>query len=301
MSVIANATQHRAPRYRVDAAFTRLRLVALLIVCGLLVSCSATRLLYNQLDWLVVWYLDDYFSLTDEQRDALRESVDRHLEWHRTTQLPKYAEFCRDLEREWAQQPSVDILRRRHDELIGYWDAMLEYGLPDMARFLLSLTDEQVDEFDARVQESNAELLEEYSGETRERRLKQRRKSVVKITERFVGRLNQNQKGVVGQYVNNLHDNSQEWIEGRRLWQLEFMALLRERPADFEPRLRGLMLDPNQFDSAEYRRKVDENRELIFDMYEVMLYSLTEAQRATLSKRLKRYAKDFELLAAQVR
>lgn len=285
---------HRQSRMRLWS-----RAVIVLSLCILISGCSATRLLYNQLDWLVVWYLDDYFELTDEQRDDLRETVDRHLTWHRQSQLPKYAEFCRSLDRQWAQGASIELIEQRYNQLIEYWDELFEYAMPDIARFLLMLTDEQIDEFLQRVEENNQELLEEYSGETYERRLKQRQKAVIRVTERFVGRLNNNQKGIVRQYTSNLYDNSQEWIEGRRVWQARFTELIRSRPNDFSAQLSGLMLDPNQFDNPDYREKVEQNKRLIFDMYEVLLYQMTDKQRKTLSKRLNRYARDFELLAAE--
>jgi len=274
------------------------RTLGLLLVSSLLLSCSATRLMYNQLDWLAVWYIDDYFSLTDDQRDSLREAVDQNLEWHRRTQLPRYADFCRELDRQWVENPSIELIEQRYDELMGYWYALLGHAMPDITEFLLSLSDEQVADFLERVEENNQEMIDEYSGESAERRLKQRQKVIIKITRRFVGRLNDNQKAIVRQYAGSLHDNSEEWIEGRRIWQTEFSRLLRERPEDFADRVGNLLFDPNQFDSATYREQVTENTELIFDMYEVLLFGLTDKQRATLSKRLNRYADDFEDLAA---
>lgn len=297
----------RAPAQKVfdDCRFRRLppihwsKAVVILALCVLIAGCSATRLIYNQADWLVVWYLNGYFSLSDEQRDDLREIVDRQLSWHRRSQLPKYAEFCRELDQQWPQGASIQLIERRFDQLIEYWDALFEHAMPDIARFLMSLTDEQIDEFLRRVEENNQELLEEYSGETFEQRVKQRQKAIIKMSERFVGRLNADQKGVVRQYTNNLHDNSEEWIKGRRIWQIRFSELIRSRPDDFAEQLADLMLDPNQVDNPEYRERVAENKQLIFDMCEVLLVQLTDKQRKTLSKRLNRYARDFELLAAE--
>ena len=54
-----------------------------LLLCVFLAGCSATRLVYNQIDWILVWYISDYFTLEDEQEDLLKESVERNMEWHR--------------------------------------------------------------------------------------------------------------------------------------------------------------------------------------------------------------------------
>ena len=104
----------------------------LVIILGILLAgCSATRLLYNQLDWGIVWYLNGFFSLTGEQKDALRESVERNLEWHRKTQLPKYAEFARALDRDIAGEVTVELLDRRNKEIISFWDEFVLQTVPD--------------------------------------------------------------------------------------------------------------------------------------------------------------------------
>ena len=289
----------RVPPFRAANTLRRASLVALLAAAMLtLGACSATRFAYNQLDWLIVWYIDDYFALNDEQREALSASVRRNLDWHRQSELPRYAEFCRRAEAEWTSALTTETLERSYDELIDYWDALFDRLMPDIAEFLLSLDDEQIDQFVAKIEENNDEMRKEYSGETPDQRLRQRQKAIVKVTERFVGRLSRQQRNVVRQYASDLHDNSEEWMAGRRIWQQRFTSLLRERPDDFAAQLRDIMLDPNQFDSADYRRRVDENRALIFDLYEVLLTDLSDRQRATLSRRLMRYAKNFDVLAA---
>ena len=77
-------------------------------------GCSATRLVYNQLDWGIVWYLNGFFSLEEEQEEELRAAVTRNLEWHRQTQLPKYAQFCRELDAELANGVTPEMLEGRY-------------------------------------------------------------------------------------------------------------------------------------------------------------------------------------------
>ena len=51
----------------------RLALKALLLLASLamLGACSANRLAYNNLDWLIGWKVDDYLPLTGDQKDWL--------------------------------------------------------------------------------------------------------------------------------------------------------------------------------------------------------------------------------------
>ena len=59
----------------------------------LLLSGCSTRFFYNQLDWVLPWYLEDYVSFEDAQARELDSQIAQFLSWHRTQQLPEYADF----------------------------------------------------------------------------------------------------------------------------------------------------------------------------------------------------------------
>jgi len=273
----------------------------LVMLCILLTGCSTTRLMYNQLDWIIVWYLNGFFSLNEVQEDQLRESVIRNMEWHRTTQLPKYAEFCRELDQEMGGTLSPEILERRYEKMIELWDEFILQTLPDVSAFFLSLDQTQIDEFIENLEESNEELWEEFAGESPEERLERRQKQAIKGAKRAVGRLTGEQKELIRAYTANMHDVSVEWMEGRKAWQSDFRALILDRPAEpaFTEGLKKFMVDPNGRDAPAYREKVDENRRTVFAMMTALSEQLSEKQRARLSKRLNNYAEDFEILALQ--
>ena len=279
----------------------RLKSWLVFVLCILLAGCSATRLIYNQLDWGIVWYLNGFFSLDDEQEAELRAAVERNMEWHRTTQLPKYARFCRELDREFAGEVTPEMLERRYDQMMGFWDEFTVHAVPDVAAFFALLDQDQIDEFLENLEDDNSELWDEYAGETPEVRLKRRERAAIKNTRRVIGRLDDTQEALIRAYMANMIDVAAEWMEGRRVWQAEFIALIRLRPPEpeFSERLTRLMIDPNQFDAPAYRRKVEQNRGTVLEMITALIGKMNEEQHARLSKRLRRYARDFEILSAQ--
>ena len=283
--------QHRA----------RARLPWLILLCIVVTGCSATRLMYNQLDWVIVWYLNGFFSLNEEQEEQLRESVIRNLEWHRSTQLPKYAAFCRELDQEMGGTLTPEILERRYEKMIVLWDEFILQALPDFSAFFLSLDQAQIEEFIDNLEENNEELWEEFAGKSAEERIERRQKQAIKGIKRAVGRLNGDQKELIRAYTANMHDNSVEWMEGRQAWQADFRSLILNRPPEpaFSEGMKKLMLDPNRKDDSDYRRKVDENRQTVFAMFTALSEQFTDKQRNRLSARLNNYAEDFEILALQ--
>ena len=60
-----------------------------LMLC-LISGCSATQFIYNRVDIVIRWYLDDYVSLSRNQQAQFDERLDDLLSWHRQEELPSY-------------------------------------------------------------------------------------------------------------------------------------------------------------------------------------------------------------------
>ncbi len=274
--------------------------LVLLLAISALGGCISTQFIYKQLDWVIVWYLSDIFSLNSEQEDQLQTVVQRNLDWIRVEQLPEYARLLRALDGYVKTDTlSVERLEQDYAKVLSLWDAGLKRAMPDAGRFLAGLSLEQVSQFIENAEEKNAELWEEYAGETPEKRKERRTKSAIKTIQRFTGRLNRAQKEFVSSRVAKLHDNSAEWMQGRRQWQMNFHALLKERPpaTEFQRRFTALMLNPNTVDRPAYREQVEANQEMIFGMLIDLVSRLDDGQRRRLSRRINKFADDFQALA----
>jgi len=273
-----------------------------LLLCVFLAGCSATRVVYNQLDWILVWYINDFFTLDNEQEDWLEAAVERNMEWHRRDQLPEYARLLREIEQDISSRVMTpDRLERHYARIIVLWDEFIVQTMPDVTVFFLSLSQEQVDEFIENLKESNQELWDKYAGQTPEERQKNRQEGAVKAIGRIFGRLSDKQKHLIRSYQASLHDVSDEWMAGRRQWQRDFRDLVIERPPEpeFSNRMIRLVLDPNENDPPDYRHLVVENRRTMMSMMAALIAGLSDTQRERFSKRLKKYARNFEILAAQ--
>lgn len=288
---------------RPSTARSRLAIGRALLLAGLLlvIGGCTTRFLYNQLDWFITWRINSYFSLDKEQEERLRDSVERNLEWVRVEKLPQFAELLRAADRDIAtREVTAQQFDGHFQNMVGIWDDFLRHVVPDAAAFLSDLSPEQVEILIANLDDENEEFREEFSGDTLEKRLQRREKAIIKNTQRFTGRLNDEQKALIRDYVGRLHDNSEEWLKGRRAWQMEFRKLLLESPPPeiYTERLLAMSLDPNWMDSPTYRERVEENRWLIMELYAELFNGLEEKQAARLSRRLNRFADDFDGIAA---
>ena len=66
------------------------RLLSWVVLASTLTGCSATQFIYNRVDILVRWYLDDYVSLDREQQARFDARLETLLVWHRREELPAY-------------------------------------------------------------------------------------------------------------------------------------------------------------------------------------------------------------------
>ncbi|MBL8198373.1 MAG: hypothetical protein JNJ67_05505 [Chromatiales bacterium] len=271
----------------------------LVLVASLLLTGCVVRIAYGQLEWLTRWSVESYLDLSNSQERLVREIIGRNLAWHRATELPQYAAYLRELRAGLEAPVSAEFMAQQYATTLVIWDRTLQQIAPDIARLLLTLDDEQVSEFFDELDERNRELAEEYSGYAPETRRMKQDRSIIRAFRWFVGTLSPDQEVVVKSHTAGMHDLTEQWLERRKAWQSAFRELLEGRSgnAAFERQLTELLLDPNQFDSAEYRRLVAANREIAFAMSADVLSSLSPKQRKHLDERLSGLARDFDELA----
>ena len=277
----------------------RWRVIALALLASLVLSGCVARIAYGQLDWLTRWYINSYFDLNASQERLAGEIIGRNLAWHRATQLPLYAEHIRALRAGLGGPVSAAFIAQQYEITLVLWDQSLRHMSPDIGPLLLTLGDEQLSGFFTEVEEQNAELREEYLGQGPEARRKKQDRSIIRAFRWFSGSLSRDQEALVRSYTADLHDLTEQWLERRVAWQAAFRALLENRSDNpgFEAQLTALLLDPNQFDSPEYRQRVAANREIIFAMVAEILSSGSPKQRKHLDGRLAGLATDFDELA----
>jgi hypothetical protein len=268
-----------------------------LLIATVLGGC-VIRVVYNQLDWLALWYVEDYFDLDRAQEEKARALIDQTLTWHRATQLPRYASLSRELLKAAEGPVSETFIADRYAEVVELLDAVLRRVCPDVAVLLQTLSDEQVEDLFARLAEENAELEEDYSGVSREERRAKQAKAIIRVFRRFTGRLDPAQEVLIRSETEKSHDLSADWLRRRAAWQQEFRVLMEGRKSNpgFAARFADLVLNPNQFDSPGYREVVQDNQRRFFKLTSDVLGTLSPAQAKHLEKRLTTDANDFDAL-----
>lgn len=283
--------QRRAARARV--------VVALATVC---LAAGCARLVLSQLDTLAVWYVDGYVDLTRDQEAMVRGVVTRNLAWFRRDGVPGYVALLETVRKDVESPVTPALVSRRYDRTVELWDQLRLRLVPEAAAFAATLSDDQVEEFFESLARDNRKLSREYSGSTAAERRKRQDRLVLKNLRRMAGRLTAGQEAGVLARTARLHDLTEQWLDRRAAWQDALrQELARRETPGFEARLAGLLMDTQQFDSAAYRRRVDENQQEVFAMLAELANSFSPAQRRHFQREMDGFARDLTALAVQSR
>lgn len=274
---------------------------AALVAAAVFVAGCSSQFVYNRLDSLAYLYVKTQVSLEDLQAAELRGSLRSFLEWHRSSELPRYAEFAQGLARDAARPLGRARIDQARIEIERLWRDAVARGGPDAARFLASLRPAQRAELFASLGADDDALRKEYCDTPAEKRLERQQRSFTRAAERWVGTLTAAQKQLVARRLAALAPTSCGWAENRIRVRLALRALVEQSASepDYPRKVTRLLSSPEELWDPAYRAAFEANRDAIIDLLAELDAQLTARQRARLAEQFTAYARDFRQWAAR--
>ena len=291
-----------ADRYTDDreARPARWRWALIALLAAALGGCGL-GLVYPRLDTLGTWYVEGLVSLDDTQSTELERMLAARLDWHRDSELVRYATFLRGMSDSVQRRTDAGTWRDAARQAEVFWRD-LGAGLAPVAVALgPTLTDEQVEELLRSLAEQDDEEWEEYADRTPEQRVERRQKSWRRGIERYTGRLDASQRALVNARAAASGSAIPEWREYRRAWREELAATLRVRgdAAQFEPRITRLFAHPDDWWTPGYRAALERRRGDLIDLLVELDATLSARQRAAAGREFTSLAAELEALSKQ--
>ena len=283
-----------------DTRPARWRWALVALLAAALGGCGI-GLVYPRLDTLGTWYVEGLVSLDDTQSTELERMLEARLDWHRDSELVRYATFLRGMSDSVQRRTDAGTWREAARQAEVFWRD-LGAGLAPVAVALgPTLTDEQVDELLRSLAEQDDEEWEEYADRTPQQRIERRQKSWRRGIERYTGRLDASQRALVNARAAASGSAIPEWREYRRAWREELAATLRVRgdAAQFEPRITRLFAHPDDWWTPGYRAALERRRGELIDLLVELDATLTARQRAAAGREFTSLAAELEALSKQ--
>jgi len=274
-----------------------LRLLCVLLLAASTAGCA--KLVYNRLDTLAAWYIGDLVSLDEQQRSDLRTWLGQTLQWHRASELGRYATFLREFSAQIAQPSGRDTFQQALDRIEGFFGDFTAQTAPQAARLLLELSPAQIEELLTNLEEKSNERSEDERDAIRDGTWRAKQiKNTQRRLKRWTGAISDEQKHLVDETMQHVQPTTLEWLESQRHWRAALREAFSNRDTA-EERILQLLREPDLQWTAQYKTKETSNREQFLSLLTALDASLTPAQRERMQRELTTLAERLEALTEE--
>ena len=197
-----------------------------LILFGLLTSCSALSLTYHYADWLVYWRIDHYFDVSPYQKPVLHTHLTQLHTWHRQQEIPRYVAFLQTIHGHWED----GLTDQELDEIFDHYAILRErlgsQVASESVKFLTTVNSQQIHHLEEVMQTENQEWLTEL-GEDLQTRKANRAEKVLSWLRTWFGNISQDQEQDFTEVIEQYPDTIDQWMEFRQFRQHQFATLLK--------------------------------------------------------------------------
>ena len=276
-----------------------MRKSCLLAVAVILLGGCGSQFLYNQLDWLGVWYLNRYVSLDDRQEREFRHRWEAQLYWHRQTQLPSYAVLLEEVRERVNAGLMEDDLKPVVSRLEEFYHSVLTSLAPDLVYMASTMREDQVEELLDSLDRENRKWETKYIAPGADIRNARRIRDTIDRIEDWTGPLRPAQQRRVREWNQELQPVAREMLAQRRKWRtlLEKFFENRWQPVTLSP-LQSLSLtqairNPEVLWEESYREKIEHNQAATLRLVLDLAGNLSERQLGHLNRKLETMIRDF--------
>lgn len=281
--------------------YRALRALLAVLVISVSISGCTTKLAYDFLDWGLYWELKDYVKFTRDQRLLVKEEISQLIDWHRSEELPQYAVQLEKLSALLENGLTVEHVEEYYNNLRDSWQRIVIKTLPAAVDIISNLNDEQVNDFFEMLIEKEGDDAKEIENGTNARTLKKREAYVSKKIVGVIGKLNEDQKSLIAQWVRGMKPTKELSLGHAIQWRNRMQTVLAERHNErqLEKKLMVLFANPDQLRSPSYRRVIEKNKRLIMQLLFDLNQTLTSQQRSKLVKKIQGFTEDFRDLSVR--
>ena len=269
-------------------------LLALLFIGG----CSSTTFVYNRLDFILPWYLDDYVELDRAQETFLDEQLQPFLAWHRTEELPRYTLIIDDITRRLDAPLTAQDVAAISLEFEQAWFRLEARGLEWLLALGERLTDDQVRQFLDELWDKQEEYQKKYLERSDQEYHEDSYDSLRDSVQDYLGRLDKPQKELLETASNGLLRSDTTWLRERAAWLQRLEVMMRREPG-WQQAIRDSVQRRSETVSAEYLELYEHNLAVIHSALAQVLNSRSEKQDQRLRKKLANLREDLQTLVDQ--
>ena len=263
-------------------------------------GCSSTTFVYNRLDTIIGWYIDDFVTLSSEQKSSFDARIDELLDWHRREELPRYVWLLTATEGALDSELSVARAQQIFEEANTAADRLQSKVLATLIAFGEELSPAQRQEFVVRLKARQEELKEEYLERDDEEFFEDNRDRIASNLSDYLGPLNRDQKALIAAGVGDFERLDALWIADRERWLTALEAILASDSPDWAQQIQSQLAVWRNDRSPEYLSAFENNTQVTLELLCAVVNDRTPKQDRRLRRSIASYRDDFRELIAEV-
>lgn len=263
-----------------------------------LAACSSTTFFYNRLDTILPWYVDDYVDLDGSQEQQLDQTLESFLRWHRLQELPRYVQLLDEIDRSLDKPVTPRALGAIYGQAEIAWFRLEQESLDWLLELGETLSDQQVGEFLAHLQDRQEEYVEDYLTRSEREYREDMYDNFAENLEDYLGRLTPQQRERLQAGSASLERADSAWLQERAAW-LERLGVLLQRQPGWQQRLREAIAQRGETTSPRYLEIYEHNLGVTIAAVADVLNERTEKQDRHLRAQLANLRDDLQTLIAQ--
>lgn len=209
-------------------------LLACLLISIAAAGCSRIELAYNQADFLLTRYADEYLGLTKGQLAAWEPRLGQVLAAHRREELPYLAAFAARMQMAarsgFPASESVCLVGNLRDLYRRHARLAIDLAAP----LLAGLGPDQIQALDERFARDERRDRSEQDSRGTERERRKRARRWVKSIEDWTGELREDQHVLVAETTGRFPDSARSWLSYRAAKRTELLGRLRSAASQSE-------------------------------------------------------------------
>jgi hypothetical protein len=283
----------------------RFFLICVIFLSFLLSSCSSIQLAYNQVDFLLKWWIDDYVDLTAEQTQMYDQTIPLVVKKHRQEELPKALQLMRQLRVKLEQPLQIDDGVNIVKDIKTFSRTSINLLQDDAVNLALSLQAKQFTYMENAFAKSNKKFQNDFLKGTTEDRLEKRVEKIIERTESFSGNLSKSQKTQIKEIAREYLLDMDVVYQTRLYKQQLIMRTLKKIAQDQPPPAQAKMIINQLFNEIELgstpeQKEFEKKRDLHSGIVLAKITELfDEQQRKKTQAKIRSWEQDIQKLIQQ--
>lgn len=279
--------------------------LTLLMCCGFISACSSLQIAYNQTDFLLKWWLDDYLDLSTDQDQLIDQAVTAQIKKHRQEELPKALQKIRVLRSKLDRPLTIDEGTLIVKDIKAFSRDSINYLLEDASSLVLTLEPKQFTYMENAFKKSNKKFQNDYLSGNAEDRLDKRVEKIIERTESFSGDLSKSQKSQVKDIAKEYLLDMETVYQARTYKQQLILKVLKkinqDRPPASEVKTTlNQLFNEIELGTSQEQKDFEKKRDLHAGIVIAKISEiLNDKQRKKAQSKIQSWENDVQLLITQ--